>query len=93
MKFWWVYGQMKEIILAISSLIFSIECGCVSLIIPCEVIGFTVETHLFLGSLDIWPILLDVDPSPQDPRVMAAMDKFTRTTEILWRERDGMATL
>ena len=26
-------------------------------------------------------------------RVVAAVDKFTHTTEILWRKRDGMATL
>lgn len=58
MKFWWVYGQMKEIILAISWWIFSIEYGYVSLIIPYEVMGFTVEAYLFLGSLDIWPVLL-----------------------------------
>ena len=24
---------------------------------------------------------------------MAAIDKYTQTTEILWRKRDGMATL
>ena len=36
---------------------------------------------------------VDVDPGPQDPCVVAAMDKFTQTTEILWRKRDGMATL
>ena len=35
----------------------------------------------------------DVDPRPQDPCVVAAVDKFTRTTEILWRKKDGMATL
>ena len=35
----------------------------------------------------------DVDPGPWDPCVVAAMDKFTRTTETLWRKRDGMATL
>ena len=37
--------------------------------------------------------IVDVDPAPQDPCVVAAMDKFTRSTEILWRKRDGMATL
>ena len=35
----------------------------------------------------------DADPSPWDLCVVAAMDKFTQTTEILWRKRDGMATL
>ena len=36
----------------------------------------------------------DVDPSPRGPCVVAAMDKFTQTTEILWRKRDdGKATL
>ena len=34
-----------------------------------------------------------MDPGPQDPCVVAAMDKFTQTTEILWRKRDSMATL
>ena len=36
---------------------------------------------------------LDADPGLRDPCVVAAMDKFTRTTEILWRKRDGMAAL
>ena len=35
----------------------------------------------------------DVDPGPWDPCVVVAMDKFTRTTEILWRKRDSKATL
>ena len=35
----------------------------------------------------------DVVPGPRDPCVVAAVDKFTWTTEILWRKRDGMATL
>ena len=35
----------------------------------------------------------DADPGPWDPCVVAAMDKFTRTTGILWRKREGMATL
>lgn len=69
MKFWWVYGQMKEIILAISWSIFSIERGCVSLIILYEVIGFTAETYLFLGPLDIWSVLLFITslPSGKEP--------------------------
>ena len=37
--------------------------------------------------------LFDVDPCLWNPCVVAAMDKFTQTTEILWRKRDGMATL
>ena len=35
----------------------------------------------------------DADPGPWDLCVVAAMDKFTQATEILWRKRDGMATL
>ena len=35
----------------------------------------------------------DVDPGLWDLCVVAAMDKFTRTTEILWRKRDSMASL
>ena len=35
----------------------------------------------------------DADPGPQDPCVVATVDKFTGTTEILWRKRDGMAIL
>ena len=35
----------------------------------------------------------DEDPGRQGPCVVAAMDKFTQTTEILWRKKDGMATL
>ena len=34
----------------------------------------------------------DADPGPRDLCVVAAMDKFTQITEILWRKRDGMAT-
>ena len=30
---------------------------------------------------------------PAGSGVVAAIDKYTRTTEILWRKRDGMATL
>ena len=37
--------------------------------------------------------LFDVDPGPRDPCVVAAMDKFTWTTEILWRKREGIVTL
>ena len=36
--------------------------------------------------------LTDADPGPRDPCVVAAMGKFTWTTEILWRKRDDMAT-
>ena len=35
----------------------------------------------------------DADPGPRKPCVVAAMDKFTGTTEILWRKRDSKATL
>ena len=34
-----------------------------------------------------------VDSSQWGPCVVAAMNKFTWTTEVLWRKRDGMATL
>ena len=37
--------------------------------------------------------LPDADPGPWVPCVVAAMAKFTQTTEILCRKRDGMATL
>ena len=36
---------------------------------------------------------LDADPSPRDLCAVAAIDKFTGTTKILWGKRDGMATL
>ena len=39
------------------------------------------------------PWSADVDPGPQDPCVVAATDKYTGTTEILWRKRDSRATL
>ena len=32
-------------------------------------------------------------PSQRAPCVVAVMNKFTWTAEVLWRERDGMATL
>ena len=35
-------------------------------------------------------MLRDADPGQQ---VVAAIDKYTRATEIPWRKRDGMATL
>ena len=35
----------------------------------------------------------DTDPGPWDMYVVAAMDKFIRTTELLWRKRDRMTTL
>ena len=56
---------MKEIILAISLWILSIECLCASLFISCEVMDFTAEAYLFLGLLDIWPILLFMTSLPQ----------------------------
>ena len=34
-----------------------------------------------------------MDPGARDPCVVAAMDKFTWTTEILWRKRDDTAAL
>ena len=36
---------------------------------------------------------LDADPGPWDLCAVAAIDKFTQTTGILWGKRDGMATL
>ena len=36
-------------------------------------------------ALSFCPLSIDVDPGLQDPCVVAAVDKFTRTTEILWR--------
>ena len=36
---------------------------------------------------------IDADAGPQDLCVATAMNKFTWTTEILWRKRNGMATL
>ena len=36
---------------------------------------------------------LDVDPGRRDLCAVAAIDKFTPTTKILWGKRDGMATL
>ena len=35
----------------------------------------------------------DADPGPRDPCAVAAIDKYTRTKEILWRERDCTVTL
>ena len=35
----------------------------------------------------------DADPGPQGPCVVAAINKFTRTIEVLWRKRDGMAAV
>ena len=35
----------------------------------------------------------NADPGLWDLCVVAAMDKFTRTVEILWRKRDSTATL
>ena len=37
--------------------------------------------------------LSDVDPGRQGSCVVAVINKFTQTTEVLWRKRDGMATL
>ena len=37
--------------------------------------------------------VFDVDPGQRGPCVVAAIDTFTRTAEILWRKRDGMAAL
>ena len=34
-----------------------------------------------------------MDPGQQGPCVVAAMDQFTRTTEVLWEKKDGMAAL
>ena len=45
------------------------------------------------SKMEISERYIDADPGQRDPCVVAAMDKFTWTTEILWRKRDGMATL
>ena len=36
---------------------------------------------------------LDADPGRRDLCAVAAIDKFTGTTKILWGKRDGKATL
>ena len=36
---------------------------------------------------------LDADSSQRGLCVVAAVNKFTQTTEVLWRKGDGMATL
>ena len=41
---------------------------------------------LILWNLLRHSLLSDVDPGPWDPCVVAAMDKFTWTTEFLWRK-------
>ena len=38
-------------------------------------------------------LLTDVDPGPQDPCVVAEMKQIHRDYRVLWRKRDGMATL
>ena len=35
----------------------------------------------------------DADSGPRGPCVVAATNKFTQTTEVLWRKRGGVATL
>ena len=35
----------------------------------------------------------DVDSGPQGPCVVAVINKFTQTTDVLWRKRDGTSTL
>ena len=39
------------------------------------------------------PYKLDADSGQWGPCVVAAMNKFTQTTEVLWEKRDSMATL
>lgn len=60
MEFWWVYGQVKEIILAISWWIFSIEDAVLYFL--CSD-GFHSKLTV-LGSLDIWPIFLFIESLP-----------------------------
>ena len=36
---------------------------------------------------------VDADSVQQGPYVVDAMNKFTQTTEVLWRKRDSAATL
>ena len=40
-----------------------------------------------------YEILPDVEPGPWGLCVVAAINKFTWTTEVLWRKRESMATL
>lgn len=35
----------------------------------------------------------DADPGPKYSCIVVAMNKYTWTTEVLWRNRDGMAAL
>ena len=51
---------------------------------------FLISEYIFL---EILQYTHDADPGLQHLCVVAAMDKFTGATEILWRKRDGTATL
>ena len=44
-------------------------------------------------NLRVFRIKDDADPGLRDLCAVVAIDKYTRTTEILWRKRDSVATL
>ena len=46
-----------------------------------------------LGYLSLPPGFLMLTPTSGVRGVVDAANKFTRTAEVLWRKRDGMATL
>ena len=51
--------------------------------------GAIYQVAINLDLLHLQRIGSDADPGPRlDPRVVAAIDKYARTTEILWRKRD-----
>ena len=58
-------------------------------ILPKDKLAIYVKAKMYI----LFNSVIDEDPGLRDPCVVAAVDRFTQTTEILWRKKDSMATL
>ena len=71
------------------SLLILIICAFSIFFYYCQ--GF-ITVYIYSNDQLLVLVIFDADPGPWDPCVVAAMDKFT-DYQVLWRKRDGMATL
>ena len=58
-------------------------------ILPKDKLAIYVKAKMYI----LFNSVIDEDPGLRDPCVVAAINKLTRTTEVLWRKRDSMACL
>ena len=55
--------------------------------------SFALDNFKNAGNVVVGEELGNADSGPRGLCVVAAMKKFTQTTEVLWRKRDSMAAV